>query len=70
MTDRIHSLTVVLERDLRDDDVAGLIDAIKHFRCVVEVTPHVADGVTHMAVMRAKAEMRNKLLGLFEVLED
>lgn len=64
MTDRIHSLTVVLEKNMRDDDVQCVIDAIKMVRCVGDVVPHVADGETYMAESRAK-EMWGQLLYKF-----
>lgn len=35
MTDRYHTLTVVLERDMRDDDAAALIAAIGQLRGVI-----------------------------------
>jgi len=54
MTDRIHSLTVVLEKNIRVDDVQCVVDAIKMVRCVSEVVPLVADGEAYMAESRAK----------------
>lgn len=38
MTDRIESLTVVLEEDLRDDDAREIADAIAKLRGVQIVT--------------------------------
>lgn len=38
MTDRIQSLTVVLEEDLRDDDAREIADAIAKLRGVQLVT--------------------------------
>ena len=43
MTDRYSSLTVVLERDIRDDDAEPLIAAIRQLRGVLRVVPKVAD---------------------------
>ena len=34
MTDRVNALTIVLEEDMRIDDVQSLIEAIRHFPCV------------------------------------
>ena len=61
MTDRYHTLTVVLERDTREDDAQCLIDAIAQLRGVASVTGVVADFCEHMAVERAKSELRAKL---------
>ena len=61
MTDRIHSLTVVLEEDMRDDDCEDLISAINMFQGVLSVKPHVANISDHMAEERAKRELSRKL---------
>ncbi len=65
MTDRYHTLTVVLERDMRDDDAAALIAAIGQLRGVIKVGGVVADMCSHMAQERARVELGRKL---FEVL--
>lgn len=64
MTDRIHSLTVVLEKDMRDDDVEGLILAIGWFKHVISVKAHVADYNANMAEERARRLLREKLMDL------
>jgi hypothetical protein len=66
MTDRFHTLTVVLDRDVREDDCASLINAIHHMRGVVSVNGVVADMESHMAEERAKHDLRRRL---FEVLK-
>lgn len=62
MTDRYHTLTVVLERDTRDDDAEHLISAIKMMRGVRSVTGEVANMETHMAEERARHELGQKIL--------
>lgn len=62
MTDRIHSLTVVLAKDMREDDVQGLIDAIRYFKNVAKVKTHVSDPVSLMAEERARMDLRMKLV--------
>jgi hypothetical protein len=62
MTDRYHSLTVVLEKDGRSDDLEHLMQAILQLRGVLSVTGDVADLDTHMAEHRARSEFRKKLL--------
>ena len=43
MTDRFCALTVSLERDIRDDNAQGIIDAIKQLRGVLSVEGNVAN---------------------------
>lgn len=64
MTDRYNALTVVLERDIRDDDAAPIILAIQQVKGVLEVTGHVADMDSHLAEVRARRALQNKLLGV------
>lgn len=61
MTDRIHSLTVVLERDIREDDVQPIIDAIGMCRGVLRVKTLVADPTSYMAISRARMALIEKL---------
>ena len=61
MTDRVHSLTVVLEKDLRVDDVESLIAAIKHFRGVLSVDTNISDSALHTAEMRAAFDLRTRI---------
>ena len=69
MTDRIHALTVVLDRDIRDDDLEPIITAIRMIRHVADVQLHVADMGTHTAMVRIRAELYPKFLAaLKEVL--
>lgn len=62
MSDRIHTLTVVLEKDMRDDDVESLKSAIGHMRGVLSVDGEVSDIVSHMAEDRAKAALTDAIL--------
>lgn len=61
MTDRYHTLTVVLDKEIREDDAEGLIQAIGWMRGVLSVTGKVADLDSHMAVERARRELGEKL---------
>lgn len=61
MTDRIHSLTVVLEKDIREDSCGQFISAIMMFRNVLSVCPNVSDAGSYMAEARAKADIARKL---------
>ena len=46
MTDRFNALTVVLEKDIREDDAQALIAAIAQLRGVATVTGNVVDNLT------------------------
>ena len=61
MTDRYHSLTVVLADDTRDDDADALIKAIMMMKGVCAVAGNVADATAHMAEARARREYADKL---------
>jgi len=39
MTDRLKGCTVVFEKDIRDDDAAEILSAIKMVKGVLSVTP-------------------------------
>lgn len=61
MTDRINSLTIVIERDIRDDDCQPLIAAIQMMRGVLTVKANVANHSDFMAEERAKHELTKKI---------
>jgi len=58
MTDRVNALTVVLEQDVREDDVQPLVDAIRMMRGVLRVKKHVATIDSHVAEQRAQQRLR------------
>jgi hypothetical protein len=64
VSDRFHSLTVVLEQDIRDDDAESLMDGIRMMRGVLWVTGEVACPVSCMAEERARADLGKKLLAI------
>lgn len=64
MTDRIHALTVALDRDIREDDIESLVAVIKHLRFVADVTAHPVDYQTYAARSLADSEWRGKLYAL------
>ena len=68
MTDRLNSLTVVLDHDYRDDDAESLILAIMQFRGVLAVKGNVADIASHTAEIRVKTELRKALFKLLEIV--
>ncbi len=54
MTDRIHSITLVLDKDMRDDDAESLIEACRQLRRVISVTPNISDPNVHVAEQRCR----------------
>jgi hypothetical protein len=64
MTDRIHSLTVVLSHDIREDDIQPLITAIRLLKPVLSVVTHVTDDDSYMAEERARQELREKMFDI------
>ena len=66
MTDRTHSLTVVLDRELRSDDAEGICNAIRQLRGVALVTQNIPANVDFYAARnQARLELVRKL---YEVL--
>ena len=61
MTDRFHSLTVVLGHNIREDDAEGLMDAIRHLKGVINVKGNVMDLSQSVAESRIKSELSLKL---------
>ena len=67
MTDRFKGLVVTLEQDMRDDDAAGLIDAIRQLRGVAAVEACAVRAVDdYVNQERAKHELRQQLLRILE----
>lgn len=64
MTDRFDSLTVVLEADIRTDDAEHIINAIQLIKGVLSVDPHVRDLENHIAYMRVRNELSERLWGV------
>ncbi len=61
MTDRINSLVVVLEKDIRDDDCEPILDAIRMIKGVLHVKANVASHTDYMAEERAKHALTQKV---------
>lgn len=64
MTDRFHSFTVVLDKDVREDDAEDTINAIKQIRGVLSVEGNVADIDSHVAEERVHRELGKKLMAV------
>lgn len=61
MTDRIHSIGVILEKDIRDDDAECILNAIKMIKGVLSVEPNIVDFQSAMAESRARKDIADKL---------
>jgi hypothetical protein len=64
MTDRYFALTVILEKDIRDDDAEHILDAIKMIKGVLNVKGNVTSPDTWMAEERARVDLRKKLFNV------
>ena len=61
MTDRVDSLVVVLDRDMRDDDVEHLMKAIRMLRFVADVSHRVVDQDAYVAREWVRSQLRERL---------
>jgi hypothetical protein len=63
MTDRVHTITVVLSQNYNEDDAEDILNAIRMVRGVQEVTLQpVGNYDYHAARTRVRAELSTKLL--------
>ena len=67
MTDRFYALTVVLEKDMREDDAKCLIEAIGMMRHVLDVKGNITNPECFMAQTRERRVFTEKL---FKLLDD
>lgn len=61
MTDRIKGFWVALERDIRDDDVQPIIDAVRQLRGVLAVEANVASPADWINRQRVRRELEERL---------
>ena len=66
MTDRINALIVVLDRDIRDDDLDATRKAIEQIKGVVSVENNVTDISDSVARSRLRMEMTQHLYDLIK----
>lgn len=62
MTDRVRTLTVILDKDYRDDDVESIVHAISSIRGVDRVETRVVQHEDHIARRTVAAAMKNRML--------
>jgi hypothetical protein len=68
VTDSIHSFQVVLEHNIREDDIVGIVGALKHVKGVLNVVPVKSTFDSVMAEERVRIEYKNKFLELLRDL--
>lgn len=68
MTDRIKTLTVLLNEPMRDDDVEALVNAILMMRNVKAVNTHVHTGADQLAEIHVKFDLRGKVLSAVDAV--
>lgn len=61
MTDRLYAVTVLFDRDIREDDAQQIIDAISMIKGVSKVGKHVTNVELWAATERARMELTSKL---------
>jgi len=61
MTNRFNSLTVVLDKDIRDDDAEYILNAMEMIKGVLSVKPKVSNIEDHVAYERAVRDLRQKI---------
>ena len=64
MTDRVFALTVVLEKNTRDDDARPILDAIQMIKGVLSVEAHVTDMGQWAAEARVRQKFTEQLWGV------
>lgn len=64
MSDRVKALTVVLERDYRDDDLEDIVKAVSMVKGVLEVAPVLANPSDFIQRTRLRAELSEKLFNV------
>lgn len=61
MTDRIHSITLALDYDIRDDDIEPLLIACGMLKHVIKVQPNITDSTTFAIRSRVEHELRQRV---------
>jgi len=62
MSNKYNALTIVLIDDINADDIEQLKNAIRQFKNVIDVTPIVSDIQCHVAELRSRHALAEKLL--------
>jgi len=68
MSDRVKGFWVALDREVKDEDVVALVEAIKQMRHVENVTTKKVQPDDWMIQSRVRAELREDLIKLYDKL--
>lgn len=66
MTDRVNTLTVALEQEMRIDDIEDILVSIRMIRGVLSVTPRIDIDDHWAARQQAKHELVRQLLDVLK----
>lgn len=61
MTDRYSHITVVFEKDIREDDAEPILNAIRLLKGVIAVTPNVDNIAVYAGEQRALHKIRSQI---------
>jgi hypothetical protein len=61
MSDHFKGMVVTFERDIGEEAMEAMTNALRQFRHVLDVTPSVADANDHMNRMQIRFEIQKKL---------
>lgn len=61
MSNRINTITVVLEKETREDGCERILEAIRMVKSVLRVKANVADSTEYMAQELARHDLGQKL---------
>jgi hypothetical protein len=61
VTNRIHSFTVVLDENMREEDAEAIANAIRLMRGILRVESNVSDPGQFVAEARVRRELGDKL---------
>jgi hypothetical protein len=61
LSDSTKAFVVVLDEDLSEESSKAAVEALKHFRGVIDVTPHISDINDLIAESRARHKLAMKL---------
>lgn len=67
MTDKVHSITIVLEENVRVDDVEGLLQVLLSLKGVMTATGNVANIESYVAETRAKVNLYRQMVELIKL---
>lgn len=65
MSDRVKGLTIILDKNYREDDIEGLMKAIRYFKGVLKVVPEIATAQDFFIEQREKVLWQDKIMDLF-----